>query len=73
VRFSGEPTFEGCVDSSIIADKFVQHFKHNNCDRMQALQYEYSNNNNNHLTAVNTHMSIPNWVKIIPAFLIQKI
>jgi len=48
VRFSGDPTFEGCVDNSIIADKFVQHFQHNNCDRMQALQYEYSKLSENH-------------------------
>ena len=38
---------EGCVDSSIIADKFADHFRntfnYNNVDRMQALKDEYSN------------------------------
>ena len=38
---------ECCVDSSIIADKFADHFRntfnYNNVDRMQALKDEYSN------------------------------
>ena len=43
---------EGCVDNSVIADKFALHFRntfsYNNLDRVQALKDEYSKLNENY-------------------------